>query len=143
MTDWRDNLSAFFEKDEGAKHREEKSEMAIFIEDVILPAFQELESELAKHGRFTNVRDTINSAALTVYGTGGEEELMYRVQGRTFPTGVLPYAEIRFKERKGLRLITAESMFRSGSGDYCMQDIFKEEVIQHFIENYTKRVQQG
>ena len=66
--------------------------------------------------------------------------MMYRIQGRTFPNAVLPYAEIRFRERKGLRYIRVESMFRSGSSNYRISDITKDEVIRNFVENYTSRV---
>ena len=142
MADWRDNLNDFFDQTEETKQDEEKSEIAGFVSHVVIPAFEEIEMELARHGRYVNIRDTITSAVITVCKEG-EEELMYRVQGRTFPNGVLPYAEIRFRERKGLRLLTTESMFRSGSQGYALGDITKEEVIQNFIENYTKRVEKS
>ena len=71
----------------------------------------------------------------------GEEELTYRIGARTLPTGELPVADIRFRERKGLRLLSIESMVRSGT-DYKLSDITTDDIIQHFVENYTKRVQQ-
>ena len=65
------------------------------------------------------------------------------MRGRTFPTGVLPFAEIRFRQRKGLRFISVESMLRSGATPYKMADITREEVIQNFLDNYTRRVEKA
>ncbi|MFC1498414.1 hypothetical protein ACFLS1_08105 [Verrucomicrobiota bacterium] len=142
MTDWQSDLGKFFEKTDETKQQEEKLEMDGFVSNVVMPAFNAIEMELAQYGRYVNIRDTGTSAAITVFHKDGEEELMYRVQGRTFPNGVLPYAEIRFRERKGHRLLTVEAMFRTGNQGYLLADITKDEVIQHFISHYTKRVQQ-
>jgi len=140
MTDWRKNLGSFFESSEEAEQEEEKPEFDQFIADIVIPAFEEILPELELHGRSVTIRSAASSAVLIVHNAG-EEELMYRIQGRTFPNGVLPFAEIRFRERKGLRRITVESMFRSGSPDYVLSDITKQEIIENFVENYTKRVQ--
>lgn len=139
MTDWRENLNSFFENTEKAKQNEEGAELARFVADVALPAFEEIVGELQKHGREVVVRNAVTSAVLIVQYEG-EEELTYRIQGRTFPNGVLPFAEVRFRERKGLKFIRIESMFRSGAADYALGDVTKEEIIRNFIENYTRRV---
>lgn len=113
--------------------------MASFIENVAIPAFAEISGELQKHDRQTNVRNSETSAAIMVY-KGREEEFTYRLQGRTFPSGVMPYAEMRFRQRGGLRFITVEEMLRS-STDCSIRDITRDEVVQHFVRNYTTRVE--
>ena len=139
MADWRKNLTDFFESSEEAEQQEERPEFDQFISDVVIPAFEEILPELEAHGRTVTVRSASSTAVLIVHNAG-DEELMYRIQPRTFPNGVLPFAEIRFRERKGLRRITVESMFRSGTPDYRVSDITKDEIIENFVENYTKRV---
>lgn len=143
MAEWRDKLNNFFEETQKAQQDAEKgSEMARFINDVAAPAFEQLREELQNHGRSVTIRNTVTSAAIIVQ-YGGEEELNYRIQGRTFPNGVLPFAEIRFKERKGLRLIRVESMFRSGSPDYRIEDVTADEIIQNFLQHYMRRADAG
>ena len=139
-TDWRDNLREFFEETEDEQPDQGGKEFPRFIGEVAVPAFRELAGELEKHGRTATIRNSVTSAALIVQ-RAGEEEMTYRIQGRTFPDRTLPYAEIRFRERRGLRLIRVESMFRSGEEDYRLEDITKEEVIRDFLDNYVRRVE--
>lgn len=113
--------------------------MSGFIRKIALPAFSELREELEKSGRDVTIRHSESTATIIVYGNG-EEEITYRIQSRTFPNGILPYADIRFKERKGLKLIRAESMFRSGKPDYTLQDVTNEEIIRNFLKHYLPRL---
>jgi hypothetical protein len=142
MTDWRDQLSEHFRKGAAPGRTEDTSEIARFVSGVVVPAFEELAPELEKHGRSVTIRNSVTSAAIIVQNEG-EEEMTYRVQGRMFPTGVLPFAEVRFRERKGLRFITVECMFRSGTTPYALPDITREEIIGNFLDNYTRRVMKG
>ena len=140
MADWRKDLNGFFEKTE--KKRREKAEGAElirFIHDITVPAFEDLRVELESHGREVTIRDSETSAAIIVYKKG-DEEMTYRIQFRTYPDRVLPFAEIRAKERKGLRLVRFESMFRSGKPDYWISEGTREEIIRNFLEHYTRRV---
>ena len=142
MADWRDRLSTYFQKTGEPRHPEETSELAQFIAGVVVPAFEEIVPELEKHGRTVVIRNAATSAAIIVQ-FNGEEEMTYRVQGRMFPTGVLPYAEVRFRERKGLRFISVERMFRSGPAPYRLADITRAEVIESFLDNYMRRVEKA
>ncbi len=113
--------------------------MSNFVQNVAMVAFSELREEIEKSGRDVTIRHSESTATIIVYHSG-EEEITYRIQSRTFPNGVLPYADIRFKERKGLKLIRAESMFRSGDPDYRLEDVTKEEVIENFLKHYLPRL---
>jgi hypothetical protein len=139
MSDWRDNLNRFFRETPDSRRPAETPDLAKFIADVVIPAFQEILPELQKHGRDVTVRAAETSAVLIV-NHQGEEEMTFRVQGRTFPTGILPYAEIRYRQRRGLRLVTVETMFRPGSPKYTITDITREDLIRSFLENYTRHV---
>lgn len=139
MADWRDKLGTFFEESEKSREEESGSEVERFIEAVVRPAFQEVAQELEKHWRHVTIRSSETVATLIV-SHDGEEEMMYRVQGRMFPNGVLPFAEVRFRERKGRRYITVESVFRSGAANYTLSDVTSGEVIQNFLDEYMRRV---
>jgi choline/glycine/proline betaine transport protein len=139
MNDWKKNLGAFFEQAGKAGQREPRDELETFVAKTVIPAFEEVAAEMRKHQRQATLRGSGTSAALIIQ-RGGEEEMTYRVQGRMFPNGILPFAEIRFRERKGLKFITVESMFRSGAQDYRLADVTKDEIIRDFVQNYTMRV---
>ena len=139
MADWRSNLGRFFEEKQAEEENPERSAFSRFILEVVVPAFEEIGAELEKHDREVIIRSAQTSAALIV-SRDGEEEMTYRVRGRTYPNGMLPFAELRFRERKGLRYIRVESAFRSGAQDYKLTDISQDEIIASFLDNYTRRV---
>lgn len=140
MTDWRADLGSLLTQAQEQKVKADSSEIGRFIASVGMPAMESLADELRSHGRQVTIRNAATSAAMIV-AYNGEEEISYRVQGRTFPNGDLPFAEIRFRERKGLRMISVESMLRSGAPEYTMHDIQIEDVIRNFLEHYRRRVQ--
>ncbi len=139
--DWRNELGSMLGGNPPTGKREpvQRPDLERFIADVVLPAFEELTKELERHGRQVSVRSTPSSATLLVLSEG-EEEITYRVEGRVFPGGIRPFADVRYRERKGLRLLRGESMFRSGPGDYTVRDVTREEVIRHFLDQYRRRV---
>lgn len=140
MSDWKNNLDNFFEKSKEKEVREEKPEFDMFVEDVVVPAFEKVAGSLREHGRFVTIRESDSSAAIIVTNVG-EEEMTYRVQGRMFPNGVMPIAEVRFRERKGRRLLTVESTIKGPAVDSRLADITPEHIIRDFVDNYTRRVE--
>ena len=139
MADWRANLNTFFEQADQDEQKKELPPFARFIRDVAVPAYQELKGEMERHGRQVTIRESDSSATISV-SQAGAEEITYRLQERLFVDRTLPYAEIRVRERKGLRLITVESMLRSGQPDYALEDITSDEIIRNFLQHYMTRV---
>ena len=135
MADWKNNLGVFFAEQTKDLVDSEEMTLARFIEAVVLPAFQEIAGEMSKYGRYVTQRHT-DAAASIIVQHNGEEEIQYRIAGRSFPTRILPFTEIRFRQRGGNRRITVEGLIRSGS-DYEMSDITKDEIIQDFVKHYT------
>ena len=139
MADWKDNLGSFFDQREKAKQVELATEMTRFLSGVVVPAFEEVAIELRAHGRGATIRESENTAAIVVEHAG-EEELLYSVCGRMFPNGVRPYAQVRYRQRGGLRRVTVESMLRAGAGDHTLNDITKDEVMSHLVKSYMQHV---
>jgi hypothetical protein len=142
MPDWKESLDQFFAEARETEESRETTELARFIRDVAMPAFEQLREQLAKHGREMTVRETASAVTIAVQH-GGNEELSYRIHGRQFTHGILPYAEVRFKERKGLKIIRVESMLRSGTPDYRIEDLTDKDVIQNFLDHYMRAVKPG
>lgn len=139
MPDWRKNLDDYFATTKKTPKRDLSAELAKFLAEVVVPAYEDVSEALRKHDREVSVRVSEASALLCVHFKG-EEEMSYSVQGRMFPHGVRPYATIRFRERRGLRYISVESMIRARKPDYTVADVTKDEVIQDLIEHYMRRV---
>mgnify|MGYP006295870863 CR=1 FL=1 len=140
MADWKNSLRSALDETRQTQHEKESTQMTRFLDDVVMPAFAELRDELEEHGREVVLRRADTTATLIVH-YGGEEEITYRIQSRTFPNSIVPFADIRYRERKGLKFVRAESMFRSGKPDYSIEDVTRDEVIQNFLKQYLPRVQ--
>jgi len=138
MSDWKDNLGSFFEDRAKAGKLREQSDVERFISNVAVPALESLRDELTKHGRTVSMRTSPTATQLVVQHEGSDE-FGYYVQSKMFPGGMVPYTEVVAKQRKGIRLIRTESMYRSDTS-YTINDITKEEVIEHFLKEYTSRV---
>ncbi len=139
MAEWQQTLDNFFVGSDQTQKETKISPFESFIADIALPAFEELRPAFEKHGRRVSVRNTPSSAVITVLD-GTTEEIMFRVQERTLPDRKLPYAQVRMRERGGLRLVTVEAMLKPGAGDYYIEDITKEDVIQCVLQHYMSRV---
>ncbi len=139
MSEWQQTLDNFFVGSEQSQKETKISPFESFIVDIALPAFEELRPAFEKYGRRVSIRNTPSSAVITVFD-GTTEEIMFRLQERTLPDRTLPYAQVRMRERGGLRLVTVEAMLKPGESDYHMEDITKENVIQCVLQHYMSRV---
>ncbi|NQU41402.1 MAG: hypothetical protein HQ523_15755 [Lentisphaerae bacterium] len=140
MTDWQHELGDFFQQKKATHAELERSELERFITGVAMPAYLELQAELEKHERHVSIRETPTAATLVVQYQGADE-FWYCLQGRTLPEGVVPFAEMVVRERKGIRRIRTESMIRQG-GDYGVSDITHGEVIGHFLTHYKRSIRE-
>jgi hypothetical protein len=138
MSDWKSELGDFLEKKSTRREAPKQDEVEVFISNVVRPSFAQIQVELEKHDRTVNTRISASSAQLTVQ-VNGADEFVYRLQGRLFPDGIVPYAEIVCRERKGVRLVKHESMLRAGQS-YRISDVTMDEVIRHFLTNYMSRI---
>ncbi len=134
--DWRVELNGLL----GTRTRTTRAEkedaiFQSFLSQTVLPAFTQIGEELAKYGRESIVREAPAAAMLTVRN-GDEEEISFRVLRRSLPTSVVPYAEIRARERRGLRIMKSEAVFRDSSGPYSLDDVAAEDIIRVFMRCY-------
>jgi hypothetical protein len=55
---------------------------------------------------------------------------------RSLPTAVVPYAEVRTRERRGFRITKSEAVFRDNGAAYNLDDVTTEDVIRVFLKCY-------
>ena len=107
-----------------------------FIHDKVDPAFKTICEELSKRGREVTVRNTVAAAILTVR-KDATEEISFAVMRRNLPTAIVPYAEVRLRERRGLRLTKSDVNLRQG-GAYAIDDVTADDIVHTFLECYKK-----
>ena len=133
--DWKNELSGMFGGESARLSRAQKEgmEFRAFLEHVVMPAYTKVVEELTKYGREVVTRNTGVAASLTVRHEGAEE-ITFQVLKRSLPSGYMPFAEIRAKERKGLRVQKTEASLREGA--YTLSDVTQDDVLEAFMKCY-------
>ena len=143
MSDWKSDMKGFFqEKQKKAqvdedKLKETKSEVATFFSEVVIPAFEEIKTELEKYQRESNVFGGIDSASIVI-SCKGYTEFTYSI--KVYPATLFPYSEIHFRNPSEAKTYRAEGILRTGSQDYTIAQITKEEIIKHFLSDYKNHM---
>ena len=142
MKDWEKRLASFFEKQiEGKEDKKEKrSQEKLRVEKmyamIVNPAFEELKSEFKKHGREVEVYTERRDFSSIIVYFEGEEELDYSIEVMLFPGLAFPRPVIHYTEWASSRRLRAEGFLRKGIQNYDISDITKEEIIEHFLNEY-------
>ena len=96
MKDWKKILASFFEKqkkekgEKEEKRSREKLRVEEFYATIVNPAFEELKSELKKHGREVDVYTERRDFASIIVQFEGEEELDYSIEVMLYPGLAFP-----------------------------------------------------
>lgn len=134
--DWRVELNGLLGSRARATRAEQEDALfQDFLTRVVHPAFVQIGEELSKYGRESLIRETSAAAMLTVRN-GEEEELSFRVLRRSLPTAIVPYAEVRNRERRGFRITKSEALFRDNGVTYGLDDVTPDDVIRTFLKCY-------
>ena len=140
-TNWRSELNKIMDgRAKATRAQLETARFADFLSTVVLPALQELATELGQHDRKAMVRETTASATLTVL-QGETEEIAFRVLARSLPAGIVPYAEVRL--RKGLRLVKAEGHLKKTGPSCTIEQVQGPDVIDCFLSYYRTALDAG
>jgi hypothetical protein len=142
MKNWKEILANFFEKqkeekeEKEEKHSREKLRVEKFYSTIVNPAFEELKSELKKHGREVDVYTERRDFASIIVQFEGEEELDYSIEVMLYPGLAFPRPVIHYTEWASSRRLRIEGLLRRGIQDYDISDITKDEIIEHFLNEY-------
>lgn len=143
MSDWKSDLESFFQDKQKEtqvsekKLTERKSEVATFFSTVVVPAFEEIKTELEKYQREVRVSSGTDFTSIVI-SYKGETELDYSIKVRIRPGSAFPYPEARFRDPTDGKMYKAEGFLRSGTQDYTVAQITKEEIIKDCLSGYKK-----
>jgi hypothetical protein len=143
MSDWKSDMKGFFQEKQkkgqvdGDKLKETKSEVARFFSAAVIPAFEEIKTELEKYQREGNVVGGIDSASIVI-SYKGYTEFTYSI--KVHPGTQFPYSEIHFRNPSEAKTYRAEGILRTGSQDCTIAQITKEEIIKHFLSDYKNHM---
>jgi hypothetical protein len=147
MKNWKKTLANFFKKQKESrgekeiKHSHDKLRVEKFYSTIVNPAFEELKSELRRYGRDVEVYIERKDFASIIVNFEGEEELDYSIEVMISPVRVFPRPVIHYTEWASSRRLRVEGLFRKGRQDYDISDISKEEIIEHFLNEYKNYIE--
>ena len=142
MKNWKKILASFFEEKEEEKGKKEKKQsheklrVEKFYSTIVNPAFEELKSELKKYGREVDVYTERTDFASIILQFEGDEELDYSIEVMLYPGLAFPRPVIHYTEWASSRRLRVEGIFRIGIQNYDISDITKDEIIEHFLNEY-------
>ncbi|MGB8951682.1 MAG: hypothetical protein WCC06_03330 [Candidatus Aminicenantales bacterium] len=147
MKNWKKILAAYFikqkeergEKDE--KFSQNKLRVEKFYSTIVNPAFEELKSELTKYGREVDVYTERKDYASIIVHFEGEEEFDYSIEMMISPGRIFPRPVIHYTEWASSRRLRTEGSLRTDIQDYDISDIKKEEIIEHFLNEYKNYIE--
>ena len=143
MPNWKSDMESFFHEKQSNvqvdedKLKETKPEVATFFSTVVIPAFEEIKTELKKYQRESNVFGGIDSASIVI-SYKGYTEFTYSI--KVYPGTLFPHSEIHFRNPSEVKTYRAEGILRTGSQDYTIAQITKEEIIKQFLSDYKNHM---
>ena len=143
MPNWKSDMESFFHEKQSNvqvdedKLKETQSGVATFFSAVVIPAFEEIKTELEKYQRESNVFGGIDSASIVI-SYKGYTEFTYSI--KVYPGTLFPFSEIHFRKRSEVKTYRAEGILRVGSQDYTVAQITKEEIIKQFLSDYKNHL---
>lgn len=139
--DWKAMLSEILSKRDARTGagavRGTRPEVERFLEEVALPALQDLRQELEQHGRKVKLDRAPGYLALTVQDPHGHEEFYYGIRSRTTRPATFVFPEFDPRDA-GKTVSRAEVMLRSGPASFDLSGLSREQVIRHFLHEYRK-----
>jgi hypothetical protein len=148
LSDWKRDLDEFLKQDTEKRGSDadaiamRKAETKEFLKSVVAPAFSDLKAELEKHGRKVTVHIGEDSANITIQNSD-KEELDFSLRVKISPSIALPSTYERFDDRQSGKRMFSEGFMRSGTQDYGIADIIKEEIITYVYNKFKERVKYG
>lgn len=142
MNDWREELKKILEtrpsraslKDQ-EQLEETRRRIEAFVEDVVMPAFEDLRAELEKLGREASIDRRRFQASLHVFNEG-REEFSYAIRGNAYHK--MSFAFPHFGTSGESRMSRAEIVLGKGKRrEFDVLAFTREGIIKDFLKEYA------
>ncbi len=112
----------------------EQAHFESFLKRVVLPAFNEIATEMKRLGCDARVRNAPASALISVYRDAVIEEIAFSIEKLCVNDGILPQVHVRIS-RNG-RNVSYETSVRNDDASYKLDDVTQDEIIKIFLHYY-------
>lgn len=140
-SEWRYELKELLndvERFKEKKNRGEEGKIRIrkYINDVVVPAFEEIAEELQNYNRDVDVETDKAGAALKVFHEG-EQEFYYAIKARIYKKRDFAFPLIPLSDDKG-QIHRAEVYLKDGPTEMDVSDFTREQIIKNFLYEYRR-----
>jgi len=139
MPDWQSELSNFFEEENKPEQSEPLNAddlwttSSAYFSGTVVPALEEIQYEIEKHGRETMVWGTADLAYIDIT-YNGKREIKYLI--RTDLPNLRPFTEIQYVDPETGKVLISKGIFRVSKQNYTIEDITKDVIIKDFLSEY-------
>ena len=139
MPDWQSELSNFFEEENKPEQSEPLNAddlwttSSAYFSGTVVPALEEIQYEIEKHGRETMVWGTGDLAYIDIT-YNGKREIKYLI--RTDLPNLRPFTEIQYVDPETGKVLISKGIFRVSKQNYTIEDITKDVIIKDFLSEY-------
>ncbi len=143
MADWKNDLESYLKEQKKTKrelkqHKEEmQKEVKIFLNEEVLPAFDDLKKEFRKHKRDAEI-DNKKDWAVILIKKNKHKEFVYEVNINMDGGELLASKSIYFPNDKGKLKLGVEGKIHSSTNSMQISRIKKEDIIKDFLDAYKE-----
>lgn len=147
MTDWRERLGRIIRHagDDNTESMADvdasRREIEQFLRETVVPAFEEIITELRRHGR--DARVELQPMVAVLHITRNDEvEFTYAVRGSVYHR--LSFAFPVLRDDDNIRIARAEIVRPGGiSDEYRLREFTRQGIINDFLEAYDQWLSSG
>lgn len=118
-----------------------RSNVRRFMSEVILPAMEMVEAELAKQGTVSSINNTADDRVRFEVNMGDELNFVYEVRLRSYLQPAFALAGLKDEERdEEYKYYRAEVYLKEGGQDYDVMSWTQEQIIHDILDQYEKHL---
>lgn len=140
MSDWKDDLKTLLATTEGAGRPKPAGPSRVrgFISEVVVPAFEEVATELQEYGRDVEVEHGDRTASIRIL-KDGREEYYYEVKVKAYRTRGFAFPVVPLRDPEG-KTYRAEIHLRDRALHQDVTNSTKEDLIRYFLHDYGRHL---
>jgi len=141
MDDWKNDLEVYFgeqkvtKKEIKAREEESKKVIKSFIKEEVIPAFEALQKEFAKHKRDFEI-DAKKDWAAGLVKKKKHKEFVYEVKINADEGKLMVSKSVYTPNKKGKLKLGVEGKIHNAENSLLIGSVKKEDIIKDFLEYY-------
>jgi len=141
MENWKSDLDAYFKDQKITKKEIQQKEVSArkavkrFMKNEVIPAFESLQKEFAKHKRNLEI-DAKKDWAAAMVKRNKHKEFVYEVNINSDDEKLIVSKSVYTENKKGKLKVRVEGKIRNEENSLLLKAVKKDDIIRDFIDYY-------